>query len=265
VYNTSTLANKVRDAISAIRTLKEQPDVDPSRIVLRGVSEGTLLAAEVAVAVPDEVAGLVLSGVIGSNLKESLVFMVTDGAFLQHRQFWDTNGDGRISPQEFRTDPRGVRKQLPAAATFEVFDRDSDGAYTASDSLAINKALVDAIRAENFDIIVPVLEPRAAAQVPGTTAAWMADNFRQPPMWDLLSRISVPVGLFQGEDDGNTSAAEVRVLEEKAKTAGKGNLEFHYFAGLGHGLGTAEYFNTGTPSAGYAAIFEFMKKYSVAP
>ena len=262
VYDTSTLANKVQDAISAIEVVKAQADVDTSRIVLRGVSEGTLLAAEVAVAVPDDVAGLVLSAVIGSNLKEALVFMVTGGAFLQHRQLWDTNGDARISAEEFEADPRGVRKQLPPAMTFQAFDPNGDGVYTVDDSLVTNRGFVDAIRAENLDVIVPVLAPRAAVQVPGAAGAWMADHFRQPPMWDLLSKISVPVGLFQGEDDGQTSAAEVRMLEEKTKAAGKTNLEFHYFEGLGHGLGTIDYFNTGAPSAGYAAIFEFMKRYS---
>ena len=43
VYNTSTLANKVQDGISAVRTLQKQGDVDRSRIVLRGISEGTML------------------------------------------------------------------------------------------------------------------------------------------------------------------------------------------------------------------------------
>ena len=65
VYNTSTLANKVQDGISAVRTLQKQGDVDRSRIVLRAISEGTLLAAEIAVQIPKEVAGLVLSGVDG--------------------------------------------------------------------------------------------------------------------------------------------------------------------------------------------------------
>lgn len=262
VYNTSTLANKVQDAISAIRTLQEQPDVDASRVVLRGISEGTLLAAEVAVEIPDEIAGLVLSGVIGSNMKAALVFMVTDGAFLQQRQFWDANGDERISLQEFEADPRGIRKQLPVGVVFQTFDRNGDGSYTVEDSRIINAPIAAAIRGEDFDVFVPVLEGRAVAQVPGTTVAWMQDHFRQPAMWDLLAKISVPVGLFQGEDDGNTSVAEIRLLEERAKGAGRSNLKFHYFAGLGHGLGTIEYFNTGTPSAGYAAIFEFMKQYA---
>jgi hypothetical protein len=84
-------------------------------------------------------------------------------------------------------------------------------------------------------------------------------------MWDLLQKLSMPVGLFQGEIDANTSAAEVRVLEQKAKAAGKANLEFRYFDGLDHGLGTIQYFVTGKPSTGYAAMFEFMKRFASSP
>jgi alpha-beta hydrolase superfamily lysophospholipase len=90
---------------------------------------------------------------------------------------------------------------------------------------------------------------------------WVQDHFTQPTMWDLLQKLSMPVGLFQGETDAHTPAAQVCGLEQKAKAAGKTNLEFRYFDGLDHGLGTMEYFNAGKPSAGYAAIFEFMKRY----
>jgi pimeloyl-ACP methyl ester carboxylesterase len=261
VYDTSTLANKVQDGISAVRTLQQQPDVDRSQIVLRGISEGTLLAAEIAVQIPSEIGGLVLSGVIGSNLKEALVFMASDGAYLAHLANWDVNGDGRISAAEFEADTKGIRRQLPQGTSFGVFDRNGDGVYTRDELLASTRPIVEAIETENFGGFIPWLTASAATQVPRTMTEWARDNFSQPTMWDLLSKLSMPVGLFQGEADHNTPAEGVRALEQKAGAAGKTNLEFRYFAGLDHGLGTIEYFNTGTPSTGYAAIFEFMTRY----
>jgi hypothetical protein len=38
VYDTSTLANKVKDGIAAVRTLQKQPDVDASRTTLKAIS-----------------------------------------------------------------------------------------------------------------------------------------------------------------------------------------------------------------------------------
>lgn len=261
VYNTSTLANKVQDGISAVRTLQKQAGVDRSRIVLRGISEGTMLAAEIAGQIPSEVAGLVLSGVIGSTLKEALVFMASDGAYLAHLENWDINGDGRITAAEFETDSKGIRKLLPPGTAFGAFDRNGDGVYTRDELLTASKPLVEVIQKENFDAFIPWLQGSAAVQVPRTMTEWVKDSFSQPTMWELLSKLTMPIGLFQGEVDHNTPAEQVRALERDAKAAGKTNLEFRYFDGLDHGIGTIVYFNTGAPSTGYAAIFEFMKQF----
>jgi pimeloyl-ACP methyl ester carboxylesterase len=261
VYDTSTLANKVQDGVSAVRTLQKQAGVDRSRIVLRGISEGTMLAAEIALQIPSEVAGLVLSGVIGSTLKDATVFMASDGAYLAHLENWDINGDGRISAAEFETDSKGIRKRLPPGMPFGAFDRNGDGVYTRDELLTASRPLVEVIQKENFDAFIPWLQGSAAVQVPRTMTEWVKDSFSQPTMWELLSKLTMPIGLFQGEVDHNTPAEQVRALERTAKTAGKTNLEFRYFDGLDHGIGTIVYFNTGAPSTGYAAIFEFMKQF----
>lgn len=260
-YNTSTLANKVQDGISAVRTLQEQRDVDRSRIVLRGISEGTMLAAEIAVQIPKEVAGLALSGVIGSTLKDALVFMASDGAYLAHLDNWDINKDGRITVAEFETDAKGIRKLLPPGTPFGAFDANGDGVYTRDELVTRARPLVEAIQKENFDAFIPWLQGSAAVQVPRTMTEWVKDSFSQPTMWELLSQLTMPVGLFHGEVDHNTPAEQVRALERTAKAAGKTNMAFRYFDGLDHGLGTITYFNTGAPSTGYAAIFEFMKQF----
>ena len=113
------------------------------------ISEGTMLAAEIAVQIPKEVAGLVLSGVIGSTLKDALVFMASDGAYLAHLENWDINKDGRITAAEFETDSKGIRKLLPAGTPFGAFDRNGDGVYTRDELLTATKPLVEAIQKEH--------------------------------------------------------------------------------------------------------------------
>jgi uncharacterized protein len=260
VYDTSTLANKVRDGVSAVRILQKQPGVDPSRIFLRGHSEGTLLAAGVAVEIPAEVKGLVLSGVVGSTLKSATAFMSSDGLYMQHLGHWDANRDGQITAQEFEADPKGIRKRLPPGFEFRQWDLDGNGVYSLAEARTVTKPLTDAILADNLEGFIPWLTPSAIVQVPGTMTSWYKDHLAYPEMWTLLSKLSMPVAMFQGEIDANTPASDVRMLEAKAKAAGKTNLEFHYFEGLDHGLGTATYFTTGRPSTAFAAIFEFMKR-----
>ena len=117
-FDTSSLDNKVRDAMTAVRLLQKHAGVEPSRIFLRGVSEGTLLAAAIAARIPSEVAGLVLSGVIGSTLKDMLRHQFTDGTFSQHRGHWDADNNGTITPQDTRTTRRtcGARRSKASSS-----------------------------------------------------------------------------------------------------------------------------------------------------
>jgi pimeloyl-ACP methyl ester carboxylesterase len=254
VYNTSTLENKVRDVITAVDVLKTQPGVDSAKIMLRGVSEGTLLAAEAATRMPD-IRALVLSGVLGSTLKDALKFMVAGGTYLQHLGHWDADNDGRISAKEYEDDAKGVRRKSLPGVAFSVFDPNSDGFHTMEDRQVLSKPMVDAFEAGNIQMVEAFLKTSATVPIP---PGWVKDHFSHGSMWDFVSKLSMPVGFFHGEIDANTPVGDVRALEARAKQAGKSNLEFHYFDGLGHGLGSTEYFSQGRLSTGYAAIVEFI-------
>jgi hypothetical protein len=256
VYNTSTLENKVRDAMTAVRALQKQAAVDASRIFLRGHSEGSLLAAETASRMPTEIRGLVLSGLL-THLPAALKFMMTDGMFWQHQGHWDANRDGTITTAEFEADPRGIRKLMPPDFPFANFDRNGDGRYTVDDVRASMKAVVDAIDAGTSEAAMPFLKSAAAVDTP---EGWLADHFRHAPIDTFLVQLQMPIGVFQGDVDQLTPASEVRALETRMKSAGKSNVEFQYFPGLDHALGGLESLLRGAPTAGYQALFEWVKR-----
>ena len=120
------------------------------------------------------------------------------------------------------------------------------------DRQQLSKPVVMAFQAGNIPAVERFLKTTAVVPIP---PGWVKDHFSHGSMWDFVSRLSMPVGLFQGEIDANTPVESVRALEVQATQAGKSNLEFHYFDGLGHGLGSTEYFAQGRHSSGYAAIF----------
>lgn len=71
-YNTSGLSDLVKDAISVIQYTKELAYVDPSRVIVCGHSEGTMigtLASE-----QELLAGLILLGGAGTSLKDALLY-----------------------------------------------------------------------------------------------------------------------------------------------------------------------------------------------
>ena len=257
VYNTSTLENKVRDLLSAIEVVKRQKGVNPDRILLMGASEGTLLCVDAAARAPSDVKGLVLYGILSSTLKDMLTYMAADASFANINAMFDTDKDGKTSRAEFDADPGKNREQALKGVTFETLDVSSDGFVTVDDLRVLRKPILDGIAANNYDVINAFLSQTSVVSLP---KGWVQDHFAHPPMWSVLSRLSIPVGLFQGNADRNTPASGTRELEEKAKAAGKSNLEFHYFDGLDHSLGIALWFARRTLPEGHKAIFEFIQR-----
>lgn len=256
VYDTSTLDNKVRDVLTAIRIVQKQEGVDPSRIYLMGASEGTLLAAEAASRAPDDVKGLILYAVVSNTLKDALRYMAGDGAFLQIRGIFDTNKDAKVSKEELTADPRRTRAAGFGDVTFEQLDANADGSFTTEDFKQLRKGLLEAIDAERMEPVYGWLKLTAVVSIPKN---WVEDHFAHAPMWTFLSPLKMPIGLFHGSGDGLTPIEDVKTLEERARTAGKSNMQFQYFEGLDHSLGLGRYFAGGELPEGHKAIFEFIR------
>jgi acetyl esterase/lipase len=257
VYNTSTLDNKIRDVLSAVDIVLKQKGVNPAKIFLMGASEGTLLAAAAAARAPDKVkGGVVLYAVLSSTLKDMLKYQAADGPFLVMNRVFDTNTDGKTSKAEYESDPRKNRALQLQTTTFETLDADRDGFFTQADFRTLRKPLVDVIESNDYDGIYAWLQRTAVVDIP---KGWLQDHFAQPPMWSLLSQLTIPVGLFHGSADNLTPIEGVKALEALAKQAGKSNLEFRYFDGLDHSLNIGSWFVRGTMPAGHKAIFEFIK------
>jgi pimeloyl-ACP methyl ester carboxylesterase len=256
VYDTSTLDNKVRDVLRAVRVLRERKEIDPSRVLLMGASEGTLLAAEAASRAPDEIGGLVLYAVLSTTMKDALEFMCADGRYLAMRFQFDDDKDGRIRRAEFDADSRKVRERAMQGVAFEHLDLDKDGTFTQEEMRVLRKPLLDAIEKEDLDAVAAFLETAAKVSIP---KGWLEDHFAHAPIWTFLSPLKMPVGLFQGTADTLTSVEGVRRLEAAAQKAGRTNLEFHYFEDQGHSLGIGAYFVDGRLPDGHRAILDFVR------
>lgn len=259
VYNTSTLENKVRDALSAIEVVRKQDGLGSTRIFLMGASESTLLAAETAALAPNDVSGLILYGVLATNMRENFRYIMSDGAFLPYRVNFDTDNDGKVSNAEFEADAKSFRANSALkSAPFEALDGDGDGEFTAADLIKLKtKVYLDAIDNEDFTVLQEWARTSAAVVVPKD---WFKDHFAHKPIWTFLSKLDIPVGCFHGALDVNTPIAGVKQLEDEAKKAGKAKMTFYYFDDLDHSLNVGNYFVNGELPAGHEAIFGFVKE-----
>jgi pimeloyl-ACP methyl ester carboxylesterase len=257
IYNTSTLENKVRDIMTSVQIVKKQPGIDARRVFLMGASEGTLLAVEAASRIPDQIKGLILYGVLSSNMRDNFKYIVTGGAFITWRGYFDTDNDGKISKQEYEADPHKFREKRLRNAPFEALDKNGDGFITPEDLALLPNPLRDAVEQSNFQVLDQWAKTSAGVATPKD---WFKDHFAHPAMWTFLAKLDIAVGFFQGDMDQFTPISGVKDLEETARKAGKSKMEFHYFDGLDHSLNIYEYFQNGTIPAGHKAIFEFIKK-----
>jgi len=259
IYNTSTLANKVKDVLTAVDLVRKQADVDPQRIYLMGASEGTLIAAESAASSPNKVAGLILYGVLTKNMSEDFKYIMSDGAYMVFLQLFDTDGDGKISKVEYEADPHKYRATRMSNAPFSSLDPNKDGFFTADEMKILTKVYIDACDNRNFRVLDAWTKVGAAVATPDN---WFRDHFDHPEIWSFLKQLDIPVGCFQGGRDASVPISGVREMEERARKAGKKRMEFHYFEKLDHSLGIAEYFMGKPMPEGHKSIFEFISKIS---
>jgi pimeloyl-ACP methyl ester carboxylesterase len=259
VFNTGTLENKAQDVLSAIDAVRKQPGCEDAPIVLMGTSEGTLVAAEAASLRPNAVAGLILYAVLASNMRENFRYIMTDGAFLVYRLMFDGDQDGKITKEEFEKDPHRYRALVLRNLDFGIWDKNSDGQFTADEMGLVTKPLLDAIDSNHYEVLQGWSTASAGVSVPKD---WFKDHFAHQPIWTFLSRLDIPVACFHGAMDTNTPIAAVRKLEEQAEAAGKSRMEFHYFDELDHSLNIMEHFRTGRMPKGHAAIFEFVDRFA---
>jgi pimeloyl-ACP methyl ester carboxylesterase len=249
IYNTSTLENKVRDLLSAIDTVRKQDGLQRIPILLLGASEGTLLAAEAAARQPDSVQGLVLYGVLVTNLRETFRYIMSGGDYLRYRSF-DENKDGLVTKAEWDTAVKG-------RVEFSKADLDLDGKFTVEDVKVATKKYLDAIDNEDYEVLHAWAKLGAATAIPD---GWFKDHFDHADNWHFLSKLDIPVGCFHGGADRMTPISAVKELEKKARKASLHKMEFHYFEGLDHSLKIGQYFVNGNLPQGHRAIFEFIDR-----
>ncbi len=248
VYNTSTLENKVRDVLSAIEAVRRHEGLQHTPILLLGASEGTLLAAEAAARKPGSVAGLALYGVLVTNLRETFTYIMSDGDFLRYRPL-DQDKDGVITKAEWDKVVKGQN--------FAKADLNSDGEFTVADVTVATRKYLDAIDANDFEVLQAWAKAAAGLSVP---EGWFKDHFNHADNWTFLSQLTIPIGCFHGDADNMTPIAALKELEAKAKKANLTKMEFHYFDGLDHSLSVTQYFTKGELPKGHQAIFNFIDR-----
>lgn len=213
IYATGNVKQLVKDALSAIEFLKAHPNVDSRRIILLGLSEGTILAPMIAKQAPETV-GLILMSAAGQNLKDLLYFQQVQRNIDLAKDKIDLNQDGFLVEEEVAQFPN---THFP----LDLMDQDGDDKV----SLPELKAL---LLAQHYNSLALVLD--------SPNKNWYQQHFEIAPNYQTLASFTGPILLLQGEIDAQTPLSDALLIKSHLEITGHTDLTFHSFPNLGHGF-----------------------------
>ncbi len=253
VYQTYTPESAAQDIAHWIEVLTAQKELHGVPIVLLGWSEGAIVApyAVDTYHLPG-VTGLVLAGVPVDSMMDIVTWQLTGGSSMVfYSAYFDTDGDGFVSQEEFTADPYGI---LPALGnpSFASIDLDGNDFLEAADFALMleeyHSQLSDAIEKgddawlkENYSVLL--------------TSGWFASHARIPTNAVLLSHMKIPVRAYQGEMDQNVPVARLREVEADLRSEGV-DFSAHYYPGHDHDLNYLQAIMYGQLSQGLQELLD---------
>jgi dienelactone hydrolase len=226
------LQQMLKDAEQVLQTAEANPHVDAKHIFLYGWSEGSTIAAALAVQHP-ELAGLIVQGAVTQPWRDTFKYQITNVGLPYVRQFAP---DGRVTTETLQQIARGggglVAKEVLlylgdprsfGSDKFVVnpfFDRNHDGVIDLDTEFLPN---LDAY----FDLLFGANGPFAI----------YAPERALPTVTEQAAHLKMPVLILQGENDANVPVDGARRLD--AALSANPDHTLKIYPGLGHSLGPA--------------------------
>lgn len=228
-YAKLSMQDLLSDARTALNTARAQPGIDGTRVFLYGWSEGSIIAASLALEVKAQ--GLIVQGPVVNSFPQ--VFA---------RQFERVGipyltpyaKDGKIDLQGLMQSFQGPGSLLAKMQGQLLFALDSTPQHPKlSTVLDTNKDGFIDLKAEALPTI-QALYPQITVQNPKHAPATTL-----PTLGELAPTLKLPVLILQGQNDGNIDPADAQQLDRALRAAGNSQVVLKLYPGLGHSLGKA--------------------------
>ena len=202
----ATLASRsdlLDDARAAIQALREQPEIDPNRIILIGHSEGSYLAPVLAVEDPDIAGVVLLAG--GARALDAITRWQVESLLGQ----------------------QGIEGAALEAA---LAQQDQYTAFVEASQGEWSDYTVAELQAE-----ISWLSEDAAAQLKASPLAlsWLREHYLAEPA-EVITQLQDPVLIVSGEKDFHVPSSEAGLLSELLATAGNDDVIVYVFPDLNH-------------------------------
>lgn len=228
------------------------------KIILYGLSEGTMIASMVAERKNVDIDAIFLHGYAHENLYDIIKWQNEgNGLIVMMNATFDKNMDNAISRDEYESMEQaqsnfrqGILKDTP----FHSLDVTKDSLINIDDISQMRegaqyfKTLSEKIIAGDDRWIMKNYVP--------VSSKWLKEHYAIEPNKTRLLRVDIPIFIFHGTDDANVSVEGVFDLKTRFEACNKENLTVNVFKGHNHDLNFLDRITKKEWSEGYRSIFK---------
>ncbi len=235
-YVDITLQQLVKDAKAVLDSAAANALVDAQSIFLYGWSEGSTVAAQVAVDRAKDIKGLIVQGPVALGWRETFKAQIMEVSVPYARQYAT---DGKLNDDGLTALVNGTGGGVARLWASFMIDRSyfQSGKFTISQYLDQNHDEAISIDEEFVPVVDQLLDI-----VFGTQALFgmYAPNKALPTVSEQAPHLKLPILILQGKNDANTVMRGAEALDKALEQAGNPDHTLKLYDGLGHSLGKAD-------------------------
>ena len=243
VWGNVTVNNLAQDAQKALDVLLQQPEVDPSKVVLIGHSEGTTVVPRIAINNSDKVDAIVLMGTLAQNLKE-IGYSQVMLPVLYAQQVLDHDHNGLISVKEASEDTvfRSLFGNLSLVLTQDVASVNGSGEKLGPQYDINNDTLIsinEELKTRQIDKLKSssdVVPGEKCEGLNGPCPICVNSQFSLLPNIDIIDKVpsNISILILQGENDSDTPLQQALLLQQKLTELRHPDHALITYPNLGH-------------------------------
>lgn len=257
-YSPRTETEDVETMIAALRKDKR---FKQCKIILYGISEGTIIAPMVAERKKTKVDGLLLHGYAHKNMFDIIEWQNSGNTVMtMANPIFDKNNDKAISREEFESKDKlatAYRSYLFQNLGFDFINVVKDSVIDTQDLWKIrepfHKKLLESV-ATNDNVWI-------RSNYFNITSQYLKEHFALEPNQTRLLRIDIPIHIFHGTEDENVPVEGVYDLQSRFEACNKKNLTIHVFEKHNHDLNFQNWITDKKYPEGLQTIFDCAGKF----
>ena len=244
------------DIETMIAFLKNDKRFNNCKIILYGISEGTIISSMVAERRKAKIDALFLHGYAHENMFDIIKWQNTgEGVMILTNSIFDKNGDKVVDREEYESEDPAIaayRGYLFQNLPFDSVDIIKDNVIDIQD--------IRTMREPFQELLMTKISENEGGWIWNhyvrVTIDWFKEHFALEPNKTRLLRVDIPIYVFHGKEDANVSAESVYDLEVRFKTCNKSNLKTFVFDKHNHDLNFQDWMKTKEYPKGLKKLFE---------